>query len=104
MEAELTKTLPQQSITQLFHNVLCKASAEAISLCVQSGGMLCAVPLLDPDGIDAAMTRRLLEEHGLAASASLVSQQLNAALRGRTAFVTTRAKKRSCSTHCMQTD
>jgi D-psicose/D-tagatose/L-ribulose 3-epimerase len=43
----------------------------AISSAAAAGFDLIEVPILDPFGIDTSMTRRLLEEHGLAAACSM---------------------------------
>ena len=43
----------------------------AISLTSETGFDLIEIPLLEPREVDAAMTRRLLERHGLSASCSL---------------------------------
>jgi D-psicose/D-tagatose/L-ribulose 3-epimerase len=43
----------------------------ALALTKETGFDLIEIPLLDPGAVDAVMTRRLLEEHGLAASCSL---------------------------------
>jgi D-psicose/D-tagatose/L-ribulose 3-epimerase len=43
----------------------------AISLTGETGFDLIEIPLLEPREVDAAMTRRLLESHGLSASCSL---------------------------------
>jgi D-psicose/D-tagatose/L-ribulose 3-epimerase len=43
----------------------------AVEATAALGYDLLEVPLLDPDGVDAALTRRILEEHGLGVSCSL---------------------------------
>ena len=45
--------------------------ARALALTKETGFDLIEIPLLDPGTVDAVMTRRLLEEHGLGASCSL---------------------------------
>lgn len=46
-------------------------AAHAISQSERAGYDIIEIPLLDPASVDAAMTRRLLDEHGLAATCSL---------------------------------
>lgn len=48
-----------------------ESAKHAISSTAELGFDLIEVPLLDPDAIDTAMTRSLLEEYGLAAACSL---------------------------------
>ncbi len=48
-----------------------KSARHAISRTAEIGFDLIEVPLLDPDAVDTSMTRALLDEHGLGASASL---------------------------------
>jgi hypothetical protein len=43
----------------------------AISSAAAAGFDLIEVPILDPFGIDTSMTRRLLDEHGLASACSM---------------------------------
>jgi D-psicose/D-tagatose/L-ribulose 3-epimerase len=45
--------------------------SRALSLTKETGFDLIEIPLLDPGTVDAMMTRRLLEKHGLGASCSL---------------------------------
>ena len=46
-------------------------AAHAIAESKRAGYDVIEIPLLDPSSIDAAMTRRLLEEHGMTATCSL---------------------------------
>ncbi len=48
-----------------------EGARHAISSAAAAGFDLIEVPILDPYGIDTAMTRRLLDEHGLAAACSM---------------------------------
>ncbi len=47
------------------------AARHAISSAAAAGFDLIEIPILDPFGIDAAMTRRLLEEHGMQSACSM---------------------------------